>query len=735
MPEYLEAIQECCRDEAAFEKLKQILADGEIKTIQKTTDKLRQQESKFQRMVANIPGMIYQYLRCPDGRESIVCASSGYQELFELEPENIQANFQLLKDLIHPDDVKGYEESVDISAATLQPWAWEGRIVTPTGKIKWVQCASRPEKQANGDILWDGLLMEVTERKRAEAALERERRLFIRGPVTVFRWVAQENRPVEYVSPNISQWGYQPDDFMSGRVTYGSVIHPDDLAQVEAQTQAYDAAGLNFQEQDYRLIRSDGEVRWVYEFTSVVRNDQGNITHYEGYILDITKRKEAEVQLRAAGERDRASICALSAARLLGEIALRIRRSLDLDQILNNTVQEVRQFLQADRVFIAHLDANSQGKVVAESVAPDCRSILGWVTSDRYLRELKSFFKQGQVQAIDDTEKVVKSRFHTAYYAQYQIKASLCVPILVGNEFFGMLIANQCSGSRHWQQFEIELLCSLATQVAIAIQQAQLYEQVSTLNTCLERTVEERTAQLQQVVAELQEMNQLKDVVLHTVSHELRTSVIGTVMVLKNLLNQPAEKITLSRSIVERMIQGNERQLGMINSLLETHSSEEEGIILHCEPIQIKTLFAKILQGLEPTLSQNQATLTNLVSADLPLVMVDPAQLQRVLENLFNHILKHNPPKLSLHLSTTVESQRLRCTVQDNGIGMSQQECDRLFDLYIRDPRSSCSTGTGLKLYLCKQIITAHGGEIGANSSPGLGTTLWFTLPLNRVAS
>jgi signal transduction histidine kinase len=201
------------------------------------------------------------------------------------------------------------------------------------------------------------------------------------------------------------------------------------------------------------------------------------------------------------------------------------------------------------------------------------------------------------------------------------------------------------------------------------------------------------------------------------------------------LLNQPGEKITLSRSIVERMIQGNDRQLGMINSLLETHSSEEEGVILHRKPVQIKTLFAKILQDLEPMLSQNQATLTNLVPADLPLVIVDPAQLQRVLENLFNHILKHNPPKLSLHLSATVEPQMLRCTLQDNGIGMSQQECDRLFDLYIRDPRSSCSTGTGLKLYLCKQIITAHGGEIGVTSSPGWGTTLWFTLPINKVDS
>ncbi len=245
-------------------------------------------------------------------------------------------------------------------------------------------------------------------------------------------------------------------------------------------------------------------------------------------------------------------------------------------------------------------------------------------------------------------------------------------------------------------------------------------------------------------------------VFFHAVSHDLRNPVLGTLMVLKNLLNQGVgsgewgvgeargERITnaqcpmpnaqcpiaVPRSILERMIQSSDRQLNLINSLMEAHVSEVQGMILQRQTVQLLSVVEAAIVDLEPLLVQNQATLTNLVTADLPLVNGDPTQLWRVFSNLIVNALKHNPPGLLLTINATPEDDKLYCTVSDNGVGISKKQSDRLFELYFRASNTRNSVGLGLGLYLCKQIINAHGGEIGINTTSETGATFWFTLPI-----
>lgn len=270
---------------------------------------------------------------------------------------------------------------------------------------------------------------------------------------------------------------------------------------------------------------------------------------------------------------------------------------------------------------------------------------------------------------------------------------------------------------------------------------------LASLNANLERQVEERTAQLQQKMQELQELNKLKDVLLHAVSHDLRTPVMGTLMVLNNLLEaapvqdiEPS-KIAIPRSILERMLASNERQKVLIDSLLETHTHELTGMVLQRQPIHLLELLQQILGELEPLLQKNQAQVTQLPPADLPLVDVDPIQLQRVYENLITNALKHNPMGLTLKLDAQIESHKdshqrfLRCTLQDTGLGISPDQAENLFDLYFRGQRSHHLKGIGLGLYLCRQIIEAHGGQIGVVSAPQQGAKFWFTVPLASQAT
>ena len=118
-----------------------------------------------------MPGVIYQFLLRPDGSSGFPFASEGIRSIFGIGPEELLHDPSPALSRIHPEDFTSWAESVAHSAATLEPWSWVGRIVQPSGEHCWIQATSRPERQSDGSILWDGMLLDVTERKRAEERL------------------------------------------------------------------------------------------------------------------------------------------------------------------------------------------------------------------------------------------------------------------------------------------------------------------------------------------------------------------------------------------------------------------------------------------------------------------------------------------------------------------------------------------------------------------------------------
>jgi len=156
-------------------------------------------------------------------------------------------------------------------------------------------------------------LLDVTERKREEMALRkaynniRELEFIVRhSPAVAFLWRAEAGWPVEFVSANIGNFGYSPDDFLSGRIQFSTIIHPDDAARVSREVLEYSSQPGRAQfSQEYRILTSSGDVRWIDDWTWIRRDDQGTITHYQGIILDGTSRKKAEAALRESEEKYR----------------------------------------------------------------------------------------------------------------------------------------------------------------------------------------------------------------------------------------------------------------------------------------------------------------------------------------------------------------------------------------------------------------------------------------------
>ncbi|MGC9525782.1 MAG: sensor domain-containing diguanylate cyclase [Limnospira sp.] len=231
---------------------------------------------------------------------------------------------------------------------------------------------------------------------------------------------------------------------------------------------------------DKRYLHKDGQIVWVNLTVSPIYNVRGELRYAVGIAVDISARKWAEITVRKQAERER----------MLNAIACHIRQSLVLELILQATVDEVRNFLETDRVIIYRLNPDWSGIVVTESVVPEYLAILNMEITDSYFVETEGGnYHEGKVNNVPDIYNMGFSECHIKLLEMLQVRAKLVVPIFQNSQIWGLLIAHHCRSPHQWQPLEVELLEQLANQVAIAIRQAELHRELQQKNQELENLV------------------------------------------------------------------------------------------------------------------------------------------------------------------------------------------------------------------------------------------------------
>lgn len=183
-------------------------------------------------------------------------------------------------------------------------------------------------------------------------------------------------------------------------------------------------------------------------------------------LAEVSERKQAELALKRENMK----------SKLFAEIALKIRKTLQIEEILQTTVTEVQKILSCDRVLIYRVFANGTGRTITESLTPGWSSVLDIPFPEEvFPREYQQQYTQGKVKAIADVEAEYRQMTPCLieFLAKLYVKAKLVVPIVQQESLWGFIIAHQCARTRKWQEFEIDLLQQLATQVGIALSQAQ----------------------------------------------------------------------------------------------------------------------------------------------------------------------------------------------------------------------------------------------------------------------
>jgi PAS domain S-box-containing protein len=193
----------------------------------------------------------------------------------------------------------------------------------------------------------------ITKQKQHERELKRNHQLFIEGPIIVFKWNMKADWPIEYVSENISQFGYTPAEFTNGDRSYYSIIHEDDRERIADEVKAYCESDVDCFEQEYRIIKNDNDIIWVYDFTRIVRDNKGEVTHFDGYLLDISERKQSETLLQKS---DKLS--------LVGELAAGVAHEI------RNPLTSIKGFTQ-----ILKPDVSSEKKVYVDIILDEIERI------------------------------------------------------------------------------------------------------------------------------------------------------------------------------------------------------------------------------------------------------------------------------------------------------------------------------------------------------------------------
>jgi len=348
------------------------------------------------------------------------------------------------------------------------------------------------------------------------------------------------------------------------------------------------------------------------------------------------------------------------------------------------------------------------------------------------------FSRESGVIIIEEIRGLLKSGVnkHTAD-TLHELKTAVIVPLNIKNKNAGWLLVGPKESGDIYNQEDIKVLGIISVQAAMAIENAFLYEEILNFNKKLKIEVEKATASLRRANAKLKQLDEAKSEFVSIASHQLRTPLTIIKGYISIMLEGGFGSFSEgARDSLEKVYESNERLIRLVENLLNISRIESGRLKFNFEASNLTELLSGVVEELESVADKKNIELVFKVQKkNLPLVNIDREKIRQVAMNLVDNAIKYSQ-KGKITISVKLDKENMLVSVADHGMGMSKDDQLSLFEKFSRGTDVSLvhTDGTGLGLYVAKQMIKAHGGRIWAESSGlGRGSKFYFSLPVLKV--
>jgi PAS domain S-box-containing protein len=637
--------------------------------------RLREAEARYRSIVERTPAVTYQE-RADDAAyeatSAVIYMSPQIERILGYPADRWAAFPGFWATIIHPDDLERVSVESDRTAGTGEPYSQEYRLIATDGRTVWFRDEAVLIRDERGQpTMWQGVMVDITDRKQVEEqvhATERRLRDLVENiPAVTYREALDGNPEDFYISPQVqSLFGYSQQEWTWTPAFWMDRVHPDDVARVSALDRETNERGVPFSA-EYRLRRADGSYVWVSDQASLIGAD-GEQPFWQGFLLDISERRQAEEAVAVAEVRFRALVEQVPVIIYTQEIdpsdpsvSKTTYISPRQEDILGYTAEES---LATGDLWTRMLHPDDRDRVLATDAE-------GNRSGEDFVMEYRMIARDGRVVWLHDEAKVIRD----------------------------------ASGApRFWQGFMFD------------VTERRLAEERLEHALSVEREAGQR----------LRALDEMKNTFLQAVSHDLRTplaAILGLAITLERAeIDLPPEE---TRDLANR-IATNARKLDrMVTDLLDLDRLARGIVQPKRHPTDLADLVRRIVEGSDLA-SDGRLRL----ELEEVVVNVDASKVERIVENLLANTARHTPAGTAVLLRVGRADGGGLIVVEDQGPGVPEELRETIFEPFQQGPDApEHSPGVGVGLTLVRRFAELHGGRAWVEDRRGGGASFRVFLP------